>query len=84
MTLVTRAEVARRAGVSRAAVTKAARGALGAASVGRMIDVDHPAAAAYLSRRGRELGLSDADVERIAQRVVDLLSQPIEGNCKNV
>jgi hypothetical protein len=73
MQLVSRADVARRAGVSRAAVTKAARGALSAACVGAAVDLDHPAAAAYLSRRDGPPVLSDADVERIAQRVAALL-----------
>jgi hypothetical protein len=49
-----RAEFARRAGVSRAAVTKACRGPLGAALV-EHIDLDHPAAVAYLQRSGTEV-----------------------------
>jgi hypothetical protein len=54
-----RAEFARLAGVSRAAVTKACRGPLGAALVER-IDLDHPAAVAY-QQRSRAEGAELAD-----------------------
>jgi hypothetical protein len=49
-----RAEFARRARVSRAAVTKACRGPLAAALVER-IDLEHPAAVAYLQRSRAEV-----------------------------
>lgn len=46
--LISRAEFARRAGVSRPAVTKACAGQLKAARHGKRIDAEHPAARAYL------------------------------------
>lgn len=46
--LISRAEFARRAGVSRPAVTKACAGQLKAAKHGKRIDCEHPAARAYL------------------------------------
>lgn len=45
---VSRAEFARLAGVSSPAITKASKGKLAPACVGDRIDVDHPAAKAYL------------------------------------
>ncbi len=48
--LLSKAEFARRAGVSRASVTKACNGDLGGAIVGRRIDVNHPAAQSYLQK----------------------------------
>lgn len=51
--LVSRAEFARMAGVSGSAITKACRdGSLGEACVGKRIDLDHPAARAYLASKG--------------------------------
>lgn len=50
--LYTRADFARLAGVSGAAVTKACKGQLAPASVAKRIDVDHPAAVAYLEGHG--------------------------------
>src|SRR5688500_5364570 len=47
--LVSRAEFARLAGVSRQAISKACSGPLKAACVGDRINIDHPAAAAYLA-----------------------------------
>lgn len=51
--LVSRAEFAARAGVSKQAISKALKGALRAALVGERINVDHPAAAAYLASHGK-------------------------------
>jgi hypothetical protein len=53
--LVTRAELSRVKGVSRAAVTQAARpgGPLAAAVVGDQMDLDHPATAAWLAEAPR-------------------------------
>ena len=48
--LITKAEFARTAGVSGAAVTKALKKELGAALQGKRIDITHPAAIAYLNR----------------------------------
>lgn len=57
--IVTRAEFARLAGVSRVAVTKAAARQLAAACSADRIDADHPAAVAYLEqRRGARPGSS--------------------------
>lgn len=53
-TLVTRAEFARIAGVSAAAVTKACRRRLAPACVGRRVALEHPAASAYLAARGSQ------------------------------
>ena len=46
--LIKKTEFAEQAGVSRAAVTKACAGALRAAVVGKLIDIDHPDAVAYI------------------------------------
>ena len=49
--LLSRADFSTEAGVSRAAVTKAAKGSLKAATVGDQIDIDHPDATAYLKKK---------------------------------
>lgn len=49
---VTRSELARIAGVSPAAITKACRKALKEARIGKRVDLDHPAVAAYLQKKG--------------------------------
>lgn len=49
--LIKKTEFAEQAGVSRAAVTKACAGALAAAVVGKLIDVDHPDAIAYIKSK---------------------------------
>lgn len=59
---VSRAGLAKLAGLSRAAITRAARAALAPAVVGARIDVTHPAAAAFLARHG----VAAADVARLA------------------
>ena len=46
--LIKKTEFAEQAGVSRAAVTKACDGALKATVVGKLIDIDHPDAIAYI------------------------------------
>lgn len=46
--LVSKSEFARKAGVSAAAITKALRGALGAAADGNRVDMAHPVAVKYL------------------------------------
>ena len=46
--LIKKTEFAEEAGVSRAAVTKACAGLLAAAVVGKLIDIDHPDAVAYI------------------------------------
>lgn len=51
-TPVSRADFSRRAGVSDAAISKWAKGPGAAALVGSRIDVDHPAARAYLASKG--------------------------------
>jgi hypothetical protein len=48
--LVSRAELARHAGVSRTAITKACDGELADACEGKRVDLDHPAVAQYLAR----------------------------------
>lgn len=50
--LVTRSHFAREARVSPAAITKACKGLLAPACEGKRIDLDHPAAAAYLRKKG--------------------------------
>lgn len=50
--LESRSALARLAGVSPAAITKACKGQLAAARVGKRIDLDHPAVAAYLTKKG--------------------------------
>lgn len=75
-TLVSRATLARIAGVSRAAITQGARGALAQACVGSSIDLDQKSVAEYIARhagaRRVPKGLSASDVDRIARRVVAL------------
>lgn len=51
--LVTRAELARIAGVSAMSITRACRTRLRDACLGPRLDLDHPSAAAYLAERGR-------------------------------
>ncbi len=53
--LESRSHLARLAGVSPAAITKAAKTRLAAACKGDRIDLDHPAVAAYLADKGRKL-----------------------------
>ena len=61
--LVSRAELARIAGVSRATVTELCKqGSLVDAVEGKHVDLDHPAARAYLERRG----VSPEDVSSLA------------------
>jgi hypothetical protein len=48
--LVTRSELARRAGVSPTAITKACRRSLAGAVRGKKVDLDHPAVREYLSK----------------------------------
>lgn len=50
--LVTRAELARRAGVSRPAATKACNGPLADAWDGKRVDLAHPTVVAYLEKQG--------------------------------
>ena len=50
--LVTRSELARVAGVSPAAITKACKGGLLAACVGKRVDLDHPSVVEYLEKKG--------------------------------
>jgi hypothetical protein len=94
--LVSRAEMAQRAGVSPGAITKALRknGPLVAAAVRDRVDVDHPDAVAYLSRKDRQrtrkrqqeataAELSDSDETSIATAMAALASdaalEDIEG-----
>lgn len=51
--LVSRAEIARVAGVSAMAISKACNGKLKPACVGRRVDLDHPAVAEYVGSKGR-------------------------------
>lgn len=50
--LISRAELARLAGLSRMAITKVARTQLAGACVGPRIDLDHPSVLAYLAQKG--------------------------------
>lgn len=52
---ISRAELARLAGVSRMAITKACRGPLAGAVIGRRVDLDHESVRAYLKGRGIDL-----------------------------
>jgi hypothetical protein len=81
--LVSRATLAALTGLSRAGVTKACRGTLAPACHGSGIDVDHPAARAYLrrysvtpaSRQAAVLGAA-AEQERLAR--VRIVRSPAE------
>jgi hypothetical protein len=55
---LSRAELARLTGLSRAAITKACRAALAPAAVGARVAVEHPAVCAFLVRHG--VAVSDA------------------------
>jgi hypothetical protein len=59
--LVTKLEFSTRAGVSKPAISKALRGALGAALMGARINIDHPAAAAYLRAHGKSTAKPGTD-----------------------
>src|SRR5262245_49723484 len=59
--LESRSELARIAGVSPAAITKACKGPLAAACDGRRVDLDHPAVRAYLAATGRSAGAPTAN-----------------------
>lgn len=66
--LVTRSELARIAGVSPAAITKACKAGLASARVGALIDLDADAAQTYLANRGvspTTVRPSDADLEAL-------------------
>jgi hypothetical protein len=54
--LVSKLEFAARAGVSKPAISKALKGELRAALVGERLNIDHPAAAAYLRKHGKATG----------------------------
>lgn len=64
--LISRSALARLADVSRAAVTQAARGRLAPARVGERIDLEHPAAIAFLAAHKVETGEIDAAIAREA------------------
>src|SRR5262245_49219 len=57
--VLSRAEFARLAKVSKAAITKACGAGLAPACTSDRIDADHPAALAYLKRRGVALARTD-------------------------
>lgn len=67
---VTRAELARRAGVSRAAITKACRGPLREAVASNGVALDHPAVVAYLGRRNAP---PQPDINALADAVARVL-----------
>jgi hypothetical protein len=56
MKTISRAEFARRCGVSKPAITNACKKELAPACVGDRIDVDHESARAYMARKGVRLG----------------------------
>lgn len=70
--LMSRADLAKRAGVSRAAVTKACKGAgaLVDACVDDRVDVRHPAAKAYLEKHGAKAPVRPKDPQVEAQKRV--------------
>jgi hypothetical protein len=79
--LVSRAALARLAGVSRAAITKACRGPLLAAVASDLVDLNHPAVVAYLARRRSSLAqptpptaTPELDLEALADRVAAILA----------
>lgn len=74
--LVTRAQLARLAGVSRPAVTQACRDRLAAACEGRCVDTKHPSVVAWLAGP-HPAGRVATDVQRVrrAQRLVALASE---------
>ncbi len=83
--LITRSRLARMAGVSRAAITKACRGPLAGAVVSDRVDLDHPAAADYIARKLAPSApstpapnvdaLADAVVALLLRRVARILSR---------
>lgn len=64
MRLVSRADLARIRGVSRAAVTKACQGPLSAACHGDRVDLDHPTVAAYLAAAGKVVPKKEPTAKR--------------------
>lgn len=73
--LVPRNAFAQLAGVSKPAITKACKGRLAPACVGTRIDLDHPAALAYLARGlGAPTALPPIDEEQLALLVVRVLT----------
>lgn len=85
---VSRATLAKMAGVSRAAITKACRTQLAPACIGPRVDIDHPSTKEYLSNRTpaptkvpdsltREE--FDAIVDAVFRRVVARLRQLLKG-----
>ncbi len=85
--LLSRSEFARLAGVSPAAITKACRGPLSAASVGPRLDAAHPSAVEYLAQRDRVTSpepraLSSAELDAIADRVAERLIARLGGRAQ--
>jgi len=79
---VSRAEFARLAGVSAPAITKASKGPLAPACVADRIDVDHPAAKAYLASKGRSLPSPDRRETKSTKRGKAAPAQPTEPSPK--
>lgn len=78
--LISRSELARRAGVSRAAVTRACRPGyrLAPARVGRQLDASHEAVTAYLERtQPALLPTSAPDLAALADAVAAILARRI-------
>jgi hypothetical protein len=68
MKLVSRSDLARLRGVSPAAITKACRGVLAPACKGDRVDVDHPAAKAYLASGKKKRPRKDRRAPRPSKR----------------
>jgi hypothetical protein len=77
LNLVTRSELARLAGVSKTAITKACRSGyqLAPACVGRQLDADHPAVAAYLDRDRAKAKLPAIELDQLADAVAAILAR---------
>lgn len=87
MNLVSRKELARRAGVTPAAITKACRGRLKGAVSGLAVDADHPDALAYVSQvspqrtktQQRDREAERAELDDFDDRVLAALQRLVAG-----
>lgn len=79
---VSRAEFARIAGVSAPAITKASKGLLAPACVADRIDLDHPAAKAYLKSKGRVLPSPDREAAKRKKRAPSAKPEPTKATLR--
>ena len=82
--LVSLADFASATGVTRAAITKACHGKLGASRVDDRINYDHPAALAYLEKKGLDAD-AFAPIDPIdAEDIADLDPDPVTADVRDI